>query len=157
MLTFLTRRLTVGMVGGALLVAALATDCSAPIANYVDTGEMEAGMVSRCPWGIPKALTIESGGVTAILSWRVSFTIMNWVHVLWMSLNLMLWVVTFVRKHTVTWLAVVTISILLAGILGGAMKLAIYLDLQSAVSVLESDVVRTGNYESEMHSQLGKL
>ena len=154
MLTFLSRRLTVGMLGGTLLVAALASECSAPIANYVDTGEMEAGMVSRCPWGIPKTLAIESGGVTAVLEWKVSFTIMNWLHILWLSLNLMLWVVTFTRKHTVTWLAVVTTSVLLAAILGGATKLAIYLHMKAAVSVLESDVVRTGNYESGMHAQL---
>ena len=157
MLTFLCRRLTVGMLGGALLVAAIASECSAPIANYVDTGEVEAGMVSRCPWGIPEVLTVESGGVTAVLEWKVSFTIMNWVHILWLSLNLMLWVVTFTKKHTVTWLAVVTTSVLLAAILGGATKLAIYLHMKGAVSVLESDVVRTGNYESEVHSQLGKL
>ena len=106
---------------------------------------------------LPKVLTVESGGVTAVLEWKVSFTILNWLHILWLTLNLMLWVVTFVRKHEVTWLAVVTTSIMLAGILGGATKLAIYLDLKAAVSVLESDVVRTGNYESEMHSQLGKL
>ena len=157
MLTFLTRRLTVGMVGGALLVASLASECSAPIGNYVDTREVEAGMVCRFPWGIPKVLSVESGGVTAVLEWRVSFTILCWLHILWLTLNLMLWVVTFVRKHEVTWLAVVTTSIMLAGILGGGTKLAIYLDLKAAVSVLESDVVRTGNYESEMHSQLGKL
>ena len=157
MLTFLSRRLTVGMLGGALLVAAIASECSAPISAFVDTGELEAGMVCRFPWRSPEPLTVESGGVTAVLRWRVSFTIMNWVHILWLTLNLTLWVVTFVRKHEVTWLAVVTTSILLAAILGGATKLAIYLDLKAAVSVLESDVVRTGNYESEMHSQLGKL
>ena len=65
MLTFLTRRLTVGMVGGALLVASLASECSAPIGNFVDTREVEAGMVCRFPWGISKVLTVESGGVTA--------------------------------------------------------------------------------------------
>ena len=154
MLTFLSRRLTVGMLGGALLVAAMASECSAPIANYVDTGEMEAGMVSRFPWGIPETLTIESGGVTTVLKWRLEFSILNWAHLLWLALNLALWVVTFTRKHTVAWLAVVTVSIMLAGALGGAVKLAIYLDLKAAVSVLESDVIRTGNYESGMHAQL---
>ena len=145
------------MVGGALLVASLASECSAPIGNYVDTREVEAGMVCRFPWGVPKVLTVESGGVTAVLEWKVSFTILNWLHLLWITLNMVLWVCAFTRKHTVTWLAAVTISILLAAILGGAVKLAIYLHLKGAVSALESDVVRTGNYESEMHSQLGKL
>ena len=157
MLTFLSRRLTVGTLGGALLVAAIASECSAPISAFVDTGELEAGLVSRFPWRIPEVLTVESGGVTAVLEWKVSFTILNWVHLLWITLNMVLWVCAFTRKHTVTWLAAVTTSILLAAILGGATKLAIYLDLKAAVSVLESDVVRTGNYESEMHSQLGKL
>ena len=106
---------------------------------------------------VPAALTMESGGVTAVLEWKVSFTILNWLHLLWITLNMVLWVCAFTRKHTVTWLAAVTISILLAAILGGAVKLAIYLHLKGAVSALESDVVRTGNYESEMHSQLGKL
>ena len=134
-------------MGGALLLAAITSECSAPVSSFVDTGEVEAGMVSRFPWNIPETLTVESGEVTVILRWRVEFTILNWVHRLCLTWTMMLLVFTFVRKHTVIWVMVTTIFSLLAGVLGGAVKVAIYLHLKSAVSTLESDVVRTGDYD----------
>ena len=145
MLEFLSRRVSVGLMGGALLLAAITSECAAPVCTYVDTGEVEAGLVSRFPWNVPETLTVESGGVTVALQWRIGFTILNWVHLLCLTCNLMLLVYVFVRKHTVTWVMVVTMFSLLVGVLGGAVKVAIYVYLMSAVSALESDVVRTGD------------
>ena len=142
-----SRRVALGVFQSAVLVLAIVTEFSAPVTTYIDTPEVQAGLESRFPWSTTAALTVEVSGGSVTVQWRLGQTIMNWVMLCGLLVNLTVVGAVYIKWHTTAGVvACIVVSVTNAG-LGCGVKVSLYYFLVYAWSELgASNAFETGDY-----------